>query len=79
MFSQYVLRCLLCSSLVAALGAARIVDGNGASDIAANIEQLRTALQDVPRAQNQVTSMQVIAVVEELVLPHIDVALAGQK
>lgn len=82
MFRPYVLRCLLGSALLAVLGAARVVDGagdgDGASDIAATIEQLRSALQNLPRAQGQAAPAQVIAIVEEVVIPHIDLALAGQ-
>ncbi|CAN0338759.1 unnamed protein product [Phaeothamnion confervicola] len=79
MFKQFIWRCVLCSALLAVLGAARIVDGEGASDIAATIEQLRYALQQLPRSQEQATpAAKLIAVVEEVVVPHIDVALAGQ-
>lgn len=78
MLRRYVLRCLLCSSLLAVLGAARIIDGDGALEIAATIENLRSALQELPREQGQAAPAQIIAVVEEVVIPHIDMALAAQ-
>ena len=78
MIRHNTLRWLLCSSLLVVLGAARVVDGDGAADIAATIEQLRGALQDLPGTQDKAAPAQVIAVVEAVVIPHIDVALAGQ-
>ena len=78
MLRRYVLRYLLCISLLAVLGAAPIVDGDGASDIAATIEQLRSALQELPQEQGQATPARIIAVVEQVVIPHIDLPLAGQ-
>ena len=78
MIRHNTLRWLLCSSLLVVLGAARVVDGDGAADIAATIEQLRGALQDLPGTQDKAAPAQVFAVVEAVVIPHIDVALAGQ-
>jgi phospholipid transport system substrate-binding protein len=79
MLSKFFRLGWLCALLIAVLGAAEVVDGDAAAEVATTIEQLRTALQSLPRARDQQPETEhVIAVVEAVVLPHVDLELAGR-